>query len=319
LDRPIAWSHVVIRNRVILALAIGSAVYSSAPTRASAQSAQAREALLVTPQWLSERVRDANLVILHVGPKPSYDSAHIAGARLVSLAQIAAASGPNELTLQVPAADSLRATLARLGISDDSRIVVVHAAGSVSQATRVVFTLDHAGLGARTVFLDGGLAAWMRAGLPTTAEVPAVREGRLSPLTYQSSVVSADWVRDNVGKPGVVVVDARATGFYDGAQEGGPQNARRRGHIPGATNIPYLSVLAENGDLLPAPQLTEKFRAAGMNQPGDTVAVYCHIGQQATLVVFAARTLGYSVRLFDGSFEEWARRDLPVAVPPRSP
>jgi thiosulfate/3-mercaptopyruvate sulfurtransferase len=182
-----------------------------------------------------------------------------------------------------------------------------------------VFTLDHAGLGSRTSLLDGGIAAWTRAGLATTAEVPTVREGNLSPLTYQSNVVTAEWVRDNVGKPGVVIVDARAAGFYDGTQEGGPQNARRRGHIPGARSIPYLSVLAESGELLPVAQLTEKFRAAGMKQAGDTIAVYCHIGQQATLVLFAGRTLGLNVRLFDGSFEEWARRDWPVAVPPKSP
>jgi thiosulfate/3-mercaptopyruvate sulfurtransferase len=43
------------------------------------------------------------------------------------------------------------------------------------------------------------------------------------------------------------------------------------------------------------------------------VVAYCHIGQQATAVLFAARTLGHPVRLYDGSFEDWSRRtELPV-------
>ncbi len=46
---------------------------------------------------------------------------------------------------------------------------------------------------------------------------------------------------------------------------------------------------------------------------GDTLIVYCHIGQQATAVIFAARSLGYATRLYDGSFEDWsARKELPV-------
>ena len=56
------------------------------------------------------------------------------------------------------------------------------------------------------------------------------------------------------------------------------------------------------------------FTKAGV-KPGDTVITYCHIGQQATAVLFAARTLGYKVMLYDGSFEDWSRRDLPVDNP----
>ena len=32
-------------------------------------------------------------------------------------------------------------------------------------------------------------------------------------------------------------------------------------------------------------------------------------------MLFAARTLGYRVVLYDGSFEDWSRRDLPVDNP----
>ena len=53
------------------------------------------------------------------------------------------------------------------------------------------------------------------------------------------------------------------------------------------------------------------FEQAGVRK-GDTVIGYCHIGQQATAMLFAARAAGYKTVLYDGSFEDWSRRDLPV-------
>jgi thiosulfate/3-mercaptopyruvate sulfurtransferase len=50
-------------------------------------------------------------------------------------------------------------------------------------------------------------------------------------------------------------------------------------------------------------------------KPADTVIAYCHIGQQATATIFAARTAGYKVMLYDGSFEDWSKRNLPVENP----
>jgi thiosulfate/3-mercaptopyruvate sulfurtransferase len=48
-------------------------------------------------------------------------------------------------------------------------------------------------------------------------------------------------------------------------------------------------------------------------KPGDTVVGYCHIGQQATGMLFAARSLGHKVLLYDGSFEDWsAHANYPV-------
>ncbi|UCC45151.1 MAG: hypothetical protein JSU65_04350, partial [Candidatus Zixiibacteriota bacterium] len=62
-------------------------------------------------------------------------------------------------------------------------------------------------------------------------------------------------------------------------------------------------------------KLSDMFREAGAN-PGDTVVVYCGTGLWASLPYLAARYLNYEVRLYDGSFQEWAAAEsLPVVAP----
>ena len=283
--------------------------------RAGAQSAapDPRAALVVSTGWLAEHLRDPDLVLLHVGERAEYDREHIPGARYASMGAVTVSSHDHErgLMLEMPESDSLRGRLEALGISDRSRVVVYYGDDWVSPATRVVFTLDYAGLGARTTLLDGGMRAWKQEGRPVTADRPAATPGRLSPLRVRPVVVTADWVKSRLGTPTLRLVDGRAAVYYDGVEAGGP----RKGHIAGARSVPFTEVTDDALRLRPAGELATLFRKAGV-APGDTVVAYCHIGQQATAVLFAARTLGHPVLLYDGSFQEWSRRaELPVDNP----
>jgi thiosulfate/3-mercaptopyruvate sulfurtransferase len=103
------------------------------------------------------------------------------------------------------------------------------------------------------------------------------------------------------------VIDARAAEFYAGAARG----EMLAGHIPGAISLPFTSFNDSTMRMLPAAQIEAKFHAAGV-QPGDTVIAYCHVGQQATVVLLAARLTGHPVRLYDGSFQDWSMRNLPT-------
>ena len=102
---------------------------------------------------------------------------------------------------------------------DNSRIVVtVGANWAVQSATRVVFTLDYLGLGDRTSLLNGGTAAWKRAGKPTTTEAtPAVR-GTLGARATKNVVVDAEFVKSIAQRPNHKLVDARAAVFYKGIE-----------------------------------------------------------------------------------------------------
>ncbi len=280
-----------------------------------AQAPEARERLLVQPAWLAQHLDDPDLVLLHVGPRPEYDAGHIPGARYLNYQDLAATDrAPGGLTLQMLPAEELRQRLASLGISNTSRIVLYFGRENpfVSPTARVMFTLDYAGLGDRTSLLDGGLEAWVKDGHPLSTDAPPDRTGTLAPLAPRPLVVDAEFVKANLAARGIAIVDGRNAGFYHGTQTGGGPNAKHKtGHIQGAGNVPFGDTVDAANRLRPAAELQKLFASAGV-EPGDTVVAYCHIGQQATQVILAARSLGYRVLLYDGSFEEWSRKDYPV-------
>lgn len=287
-------------------LALAMIVAAAAASGAAAQ----RTGLLVTVDWLAQHIADESIVLLHVGERAAFDAEHIPGARHVTLADLSAprTEDGSGLHLELPDSATLRRRLEQLGISDDSRIVVYYGQDWVTPATRVLFTLDYIGLGGRSSLLNGGMAEWKRAGHPVTAAPAQPRTGRLSARRTNDVVVSAEIVQNLPQR--YVLVDGRSRNFYDGSSEA----SGVRGHIPGARSIPFNTLVDDRLHIDPA-QLAEAFAAAGI-RTGDTIVAYCHIGQQATLVVFAARLLGYDVRLFDGSMQDWAARGLPATMAP---
>lgn len=280
-------------------------------------AASPRDSLVVSVPWLAAHVSDPNLVLLHVGDKAEYEAGHIAGARYVALSDISVSDRSDKgLILEMPAADDLRQKLEAVGISDNSRVIVYYGKDWVSPSTRVIFTLDYAGLGDRASLLDGGMVAWTKAGHEVTNVVPPAKKGTLSPLRINPITVDADFVRSHVTATGFAVVDARDSVYYDGVETGGGKdNPQRRGHIAGAHTLPFGDVVDEQNVLKSPEALSALFAKAGV-KPGDTVVGYCHIGQQATAMLFAARTLGHRVLLYDGSFQDWSRHsDYPVENP----
>jgi thiosulfate/3-mercaptopyruvate sulfurtransferase len=269
--------------------------------------------VVVSTEWLAKHLKDPNLVLLHVGERKEYDAGHIPGARYVKLDDISVSSHDHDkgLMLEMPQPDSLRARLEALGISNDSRVIVYYGNDWVSPSTRVIFTLDYAGLGASAALLDGGMPAWKSEGRALSTVVPKQSAGQLAALRVHPIVVDAAWVKSRLGSPSLHLIDGRAAVFYDGVETGGS----RKGHIAGAKSLPYTEIADDRLHLRSAEELRALFARAGV-APGDTVVAYCHIGQQATAVLFAARSIGHPVLLYDGSYQDWSRRtELPVEDP----
>jgi len=293
---------------VLPTLTIGIALVSSAFAAAPANS-EVRQSMIVTTDWLAKHLNDDSLVLLQVGERKDYDAEHIPGAQTIQLSDISTPRGQG-LILELPSVVQLKATFEKLGVTDKSRVIVYFGKDWVTPTARVFMTLDYLGLGDRTSILDGGLPAWRAEGKPVTAELREPKAGHFTPKPNPTLVVDAMWVKANLNKSGVAILDARAAKFYTGAEAG---QMPRAGHIPSAKNIPFSSLVDESTNKFKSVEsLRDLFNTAGV-KPADSVATYCHIGQQASLLYFVARYLGYEAHLYDGSFQDWSNRsELPV-------
>ncbi|BCS35951.1 sulfurtransferase [Luteitalea sp. TBR-22] len=298
-------------RRIIPALAI-----SLLSAAAAFAQAPAGTPTFVSASALAADLRNPKLVLLHVGDKDAYAREHIPGAHFVDLSMITTANPPRQNELPAPA--DLEAKLEALGISDDSRVVVYFGNGEFPLATRVAFTLDYAGLGARTAILDGGLSAWVAAGNGISSEpVPAPRPGSLTVKVREGATIDLAAVRAGLDAPAPHVLDARPVESYTGADDRGGA-IKRPGHIPGAVNLPYSTFFKADKTLKSTDDLKKMFSDAGFT-PGTPLVSYCTSGVQATVPVIVGRMLGYDVKLFDGSYQEWSASDAPVvkAATPR--
>lgn len=263
--------------------------------------------VLVTPQWLNEHKSDPNLVILQVNfLQGEYEYEHIAGARFLWPSWLA----PNspQSNFNAPDPKEAQELLRNLGISNTSHVVICHVKNEVSPSARMFLTLEHLGLKGQVSFLNGGLEAWKKAGLPVTKEIAAVTKGKFI-VKLNGLLVDKDYVQKTLQSTNVVV-DARMQRYYDGEPTGYP----RLGHITGAKNIPYTEMVDESNVFKPNDQLQNYFTPV-IPDKNNEVVTYCFIGQTASVVYLAGRVLGYNIKLYDGSLQEWSfNESLPMEV-----
>lgn len=267
----------------------------------------AQSPILVSPQWLNEHKNDPNLVILQVNfLQAEYEKEHIDGARFLWPNWLA----PNTPQANYNAPDPVEAQklLREFGISNSSQVVICHVKNEVSPSARMFLTLEHLGLRGQVSFLNGGLEAWKKEGLPVTKEIPVVKKGNFK-VAQQGLLVDKDYALKTL-KSTNVVVDARMQRYYDGEATGNP----RDGHITGAKNIPYTEMVDASNVFKPVDQLEPYFTAVVPDKKTEVVA-YCFIGQTASVVYLAGRVLGYDVKLYDNSLQEWSwLENLPMEV-----
>lgn len=296
-------------------LLITLAVIGSA---ASAQQVdQPRANMLVTTDWLAAHLEDNNLIVLCVADDEQfYSSGHIPGARRLRLSQIVMTRDgiPNQL----PGPDRLRKVLADAGVSNDSRIILYGERSGVV-AARAYFTLDYLGLADRAALLDGGFEEWRAEGRPQSTETPRIIAGKLQihlrPEIVVDSARIAEYSRNVSDSSGIVLLDARPPLEYSGEKLS--EDVKQAGHIPRAKHLYWQDLLRSEDlpELRPPAELLDRFQAAGA-VPGKEIITYCRTGMQSSLDYFIAKYLGYSVRMYVGSFYEWSHSDRAVETSP---
>ena len=237
--------------------------------------------------------------------RAAYDEGHLPEAVFVDLDRWLAGHGdPAEGRHPLPAPQVFAEGMSRLGIGDDTVLVAYDDAGGVI-AARLVWMLRATGHDA--ALLDGGLTAYdgPLSTEPADQRPPATFTPRPWPAHLLADVEDASDTSNTV-------LDARNRDRYRGDNE--PVDPRG-GHIPGAVNFPCRENVDSSGRLLPAEQLRERLRAAGVQEDGDVVS-YCGSGVTAchTLLVLEHAGIGRG-RLYPGSWSAYSRDpERPVAT-----
>ena len=236
--------------------------------------------------------------------KAAYENSHIAGAVWVDLDNALAGHGlpATEGRHPFPTPEAFAADMSALGIGDDTVVVAYDDTGGLT-AGRLVVMLRM--LGCDAAVLNGGLNAWVAAGLPTEtgkAIEPTSKKFTATHWPDDRLATADEALAEATG--GGVVIDARPLARFTGEQA---LIDPRPGHIPGARSAPWSAVLDDSGRLRTMDELKAHYAALGLADAETPSVAYCGSGVSACMNIVAMEHAGLTPpRLYVASWSGWS-------------
>ena len=265
--------------------------------------------LLVSTDWLAAhldapdvRVLDGTYRLPGQGgdPKEDFQRAHIRGARFFDIDDISDAN--SSLPHMLPQIEKFVSRVRALGIGDGHRVIVYDQDGLFS-APRVWWTFRVFGFRDIAV-LDGGLRKWIVEGRPVDDVATPIRDRHISARKDASLVRDVTQVAAALKLGEAQVVDARSPGRFRG-DEPEARPGLRSGHMPGALNVHYASLLKPDGTMKPVDELRRIFEASGVDL-ARPIVTSCGSGVTAAMLALALERIGHRKwSVYDGSWAEW--------------
>lgn len=257
--------------------------------------------LILSPEALNELTAGDDLLIVAVVQQSVFDVHHIPGSVLVEPAELMCGIKP--AVGKLPSKEKLNALFSRIGLSSDKHIIAYDDEGG-GWAGRLIWTLDIIGH-ERYSYLDGGLNAWLKMGLPlanaNTAEA-SPESNSVSVEIHEELLLSKDEVLARIDDEQSIVWDARAPEEYKGTKV----TALRNGHIPGAVNFNWLDLQDRENDLRlkPLAEIELQLNDLGISKD-KKIITHCQTHHRSGLSYLVGKALGYKIEAYDGSWSEW--------------
>ena len=271
----------------------------------------------VGADWLAEHIDDPEIQIIDArmaspgqedrNVAQEYLNGHIPGAVFFDIEALSDHTSP--LPHMLPRPETFAVAMRELGVNQDKHLIV-YDEGNLFSAPRAWWMLRTFGV-EKVSILGGGLAGWQRDDLLLEEGAVELPEGEFNAAFNPEAVVKVTDVLLASHENTAQVIDARPAARFN-AEVDEPRPGLRRGHIPGALNVPWTELVRE-GELKTTDELDAIFCGRGVSYD-KPIIVSCGSGVTAAVVLLALATLDVpNVKLYDGAWSEWgARADLPV-------
>jgi thiosulfate/3-mercaptopyruvate sulfurtransferase len=269
--------------------------------------------------WLKEHVDDRDVRIIDVSfESERYATGHIPNAVFVDWRTDLA--DPDGIHYFILPRRDFEELMSRIGVTAETRLVFYDDFNN-RLAVRALWVAEYYGHES-TAILEGGIQGWEESGFDLTDNSPRIRSTRYSVRFINSGLnVDKEYVRQNLSNPDVLFVDGRPRGMFSGVTNGKEihtgEMVARRGHLPGAVNLPWKTLMDKKSVFLSESALQAMLEEKGIVQNKQAVVFYCNEGVHAAFDWFvAAKILGYeNAMIYDGSMSEWAAdANLPLVL-----